>query len=264
MNKRLAIALFLLVSANRNQIRAQTSPAFTAVSADYFGCDPAVKSTPSDPASCLPKTMYTKYVDPNIGTAMVTSTHPPAPTNTLINKTDGIQVQALHEISAYYSMKINANPNPTLSAANCMRTGATLLGKETILGIETYKYQNGNVEPGNPGSTGVDGFIAWLAPSLNCFSLRSEFHFKASPTTFQLTSNVTLGTPPASAFEPPPGFVETSPLEAQHKITILMMQRGNPGMTRDEAEAAWVKTSATNVGVQRQEAVWRKQHGATK
>ena len=144
-----------------------------------------------------------------------------------------------------------------------MRIGTTLLGKETILGIETYKYQSGNVEPGNPRSTGVDGTIVWLAPSLNCFSLRGEFHFKGSPTTFQLTSSVLLGTPPAAAFEPPSGFVETSPLEAQHKITILMMQRGNPGMTPDEAEAAWLKTLATNPLMQRQEDVWRKQHSVT-
>jgi hypothetical protein len=41
------------------------------------------------------------------------------------------------------------------------------------------------------------------------------------------------------------------------------MQRGNPGMTPDEAEAAWVKTSATNLGMQRVEAAWRKQHGVT-
>jgi hypothetical protein len=50
-------------------------------------------------------------------------------------------------------------------------------------------------------------------------------------------------------------------MEVQHKITILMMQRSNPAMTAEEAEAAWVKTSATNVGMQRQEAAWRKQHG---
>ncbi len=262
MNQRLAIALLLFVSAYSSQIRAQTSSGFTAVSADYFGCDPAAKFTTTDAASCLPKATYTKYVDPNIGTATVTSTlTPPGTDNTLINKTDGTRVQALHQIDAYYSMKMNVNPNPPQSAANCMTTGTTFLGKETILSIETYKYLSGNAEPGNPVSTGADGFISWLAPSLNCFSLRGEAHFKGSPTTFQLTSSVTLGTPPASAFEPPAGFVETSPLEAQHKITILMMQRGNPGMTPDEAEAAWLKTSATNSGIQLQEAAWRKQHG---
>jgi len=42
-----------------------------------------------------------------------------------------------------------------------------------------------------------------------------------------------------------------------------MMQRFNPAMTAEEAETAWVKTSATNIGMQRQEAVWRKQHDLT-
>ncbi len=191
---------------------------------------------------------------------MVTSLHPPAPTNTLITKTDGTQVQALHEINAYFKTRVN--PSPPQSAANCARVRTTLLGTETILGIETYKYQQGEVEQGNPASNGTDGSIFWVAPSLNCFSLRGEFHFKGSPTTFQLTGNVTLGTPPASAFDPPSGFVEMSPMEAQHKIAVLMMQRSNPAMGPAEAEAAWLKTSTANAGLQRQEAEWRKQHDA--
>ena len=265
MNKRfsrlLELPVALLVVANCGQIWAQTSPAFTAVSADYFGCDPAVKSTTPDSASCLPKANYTKSVDPSIGTAMVTTN--PSQTITLITKTDHTQVQALHEIKAYFSMKVNMAPPPQRDA-DCMAPGATLLGTESILGIKTYKYRRGGeVEQGNPQSTGVDGTVSWLAPSLDCFSLRNEFHFKGSPTTFQVTSNVTLGTPPASAFEPPVGFVELSPMEANHKISVVMMRRNNPAMTADEAEAAWVRTSATNVGLQRQEAAWQKAHGVT-
>jgi len=267
MNKRVcslyAVPAIILFLASQWQLQAQTSPAFTAVSADYFGCDPTVRSTASDSASCLPKTMYTKYVDPNIGTSMVTSQNPPTPTNTLITKTDGTQVQALHDISAYYVLKLKVNPNPPQSDINCVRAGTTLLGKEAILGIETYKYQQGEVEQGSAVSNGVDGSIVWLAPSLNCFSLRGEFHFKGSPTTFQLTSNVTLGTPPASVFDPPSGFVEMSPMEANHRISVLKMRSFNPAMTPEEAEAAWLKTSATNVGLQRTEAVWQKQHEAT-
>ena len=187
----------------------------------------------------------------------------PSQTITLITRTDSTQVQALHEIKAYFSMKVNMAP-PAQRDADCAAPGATLLGTESILGIKTYKYRRGGeVEPGTPESTGVDGTVSWLAPSLNCFALRSEAHFKGSPTTFQVTSNVTLGTPPASAFEPPAGFVELSPMEAQHKITILMMQRSNPAMTAEEAEAAWVKSSGANPGMQRQEAAWRKQHGLT-
>lgn len=257
---RLIFPAICLVVADRAQMRAQTSPAFTAVSADYFGCDPAVKSGTSQPASCLPRTTYTDYVDPNIGTARVTSTHPPTPTFTVITKTDGTRVQVFHQINAYYSMKMNVNPN---RGANCALTGTTLLGVESLLGIDTYKYQQGDVVPGMRASNGVGGFINWLAPSLNCFILRSEAHFDRSPTTFQVTSNITLGTPPASAFDPQPGFVELSPMEAEHKVTILNMQTSNPAMTADEAEAAWVRTSATNVSMQRQEAAWRKQHGIT-
>ena len=102
--------------------------------------------------------------------------------------------------------------------------------------------------------------LSWLAPSLNCFPLRSEFHFSSSPT-FQVAGNITLGIPAASVFEPPAGFVEVSPMEAQHRITTLMLRRANPAMTAAEAEKAWAKTAETNVGLQRQEVAWRKQHG---
>jgi hypothetical protein len=263
VNKRfsrlLELPVALLVVANCGQIWAQTSPAFTAVSADYFGCDPAVKSKTSDSASCLPIWNYTRSVDPTIGTAMVTAT--PSQTITVIIKTDNTRVQVLHEIKAYISMKVNMAP-PRQWDANCTTPEATLLGTEVILGIETYKYKRGGeVEPGHAASTGVDGTVSWLAPSLDCFALRLETHLKEGPTRFQVTSNVTLGTPPASAFKPPAGFVELSPMEAQHKLTIQMMQRSDPAMTAKEAEAAWVKTSATNVDMQRQEAEWRKQHG---
>ena len=266
MNKRafnpLIFPAIWMVVANCGQIRAQTSPGFTAVLYDYFGCDPAVTTTA--PAPCPPKGMQTKYVDPNIGTSMVMSTQTPTPTNTLVTKNDGTRVQAFHEINVYYSVKLNINPAASgQSGVNCMPAGTTLLGTETILGIETYKYQQGEVQPGNAASTGSDGTISWLAPGLNCFSLRTEFHFKGSPTTFQLASNVTLGTPPASAFDPPPGFVELSPMDATHKLTVLVMRRLNPAMTTDEAEAAWSKTSASNIGLQRMDAMWRKQHGIT-
>ncbi len=148
-------AALLLISISFIQLHAQTTPAFTAVSADYYGCDPSMQPRASD-APCPPRTTYTKYVDPNIGTSMVTSQHPPAPTNTLITKTDGTQIQAMHEINAYFIIKTRANPNPPQSAANCARVRTTLLGTETILGIETYKYQQGEVEQGNPASNGVD------------------------------------------------------------------------------------------------------------
>ena len=256
----LKLPVVLIVVANCGQVRAKRSSAFTAVFADYFGCDPSVKSTTSNSASCLPKANYTRSVDRSIGTAMVNTN--PSQTITLINKNDGTHVQAQHEIKAYYTMKLNMAP-PTQRDANCATPGTTLLGQESILGIETYKYRRGEVEPGNAASTGVDGSISWLAPSPNCFALRTEAHYKGSPTTFQVTSNVTPGTPPASAFEPPAGFVELSQMEVQHKSSVLMMQRFNPAMTAEEAETAWVNTSATNIGMQRQEAVWRKQHDLT-
>ena len=221
---------------------AQTSPAFTAVYADYWGCDPAVQATPA----CQPKANYTKYVDPNIGTAMVSRTA--NQTITLITKRNGTQIQALHEIKAYFTVNVKPAP-PAESSAKCAVPDGALLGAESLLGIETFKYSRGSA-----------GMLSWLAPSLNCFPLRSEFHFSPSPT-FQVASNVTLGTPPASVFEPPAGFAEVSPMEAQHMITTLMMRRANPAMTAEEAEKAWARTAETNVGLQRQEATWRKQHG---
>ncbi len=221
---------------------AQTSPAFTAVYADYWGCDPAVQATPA----CQPKANYTKYVDPNIGTAMVSRTA--NQTITLITKRDGTQIQALHEIKAYFSVKVNPGP-PAESSAKCAVPDGTLIGAESLLGIETFKY-----------SRGPAAMVSWLAPSLDCFPLRSEFHFSPS-TTFQVASNVTLGTPPASVFAPPAGFVELSPMEAQHQITTLMLRRANLAMTAGEAEKAWAKSAETNVGMQRQESIWRRQHG---
>ncbi len=238
---------------------AQSAPGFTALVNEYYGCDPAVASAGAE--GCPARTTNTSYVDPLIGTAKTTATT--TSTLTTIMKTDGTQVQIFPELKAYFGLKLNVNPAMAAqSSANCTQPGATLLGTEKILGVETYKYRRGTVEPGKAESDGNDGTVTWLAPSLNCFTLRGEFHFQQSPTTFQIASNVALGKPPASAFAPPEGYVEMSPMEIQHKIFVINMQRANSTTSADQAEAAWTKSWSSNIGAQRMDAMWHKQHDA--
>jgi hypothetical protein len=265
LNRPLAPAVVLLVLTTALSVSAQVSQGFTAVVNSYFGCDPTTAAT----NPCSQKFIYVHYFDPNIGTSMISgnitdTSQPPIFTSTLINKTDGTRLQVSSDINAYYSIKLRKNPAPAQSSNNCIQEGSTLLGTETILGIETYRYQRGDVEPGNAASNGNDGTVYWLAPSLNCFPLRAEHHVDSSQTTFQLASEVILGTPPAWVFAPPAGAVEMSPLDLQHKLFIVGMQRAYPGTTLDDAESAWSKNeSATDTTLELMDAMWRKQKGIT-
>jgi len=209
MDKRMVIAAVALALVNCG--RARTSPAFSITAYEYLGCDPAVSR---DPGACAFVSTTRTYVDPGVGIAQEKS----ASQLNMITKFDGTFVQVFPALKGYSRANRSVNLTPTRrGSTDCGLAGGALIGKATILGIETFEYRQGAATPGQEFGED-DGTVSWRAPSLGCFPLRTEYHFRHHETDFEVASSVMPGRPPASVFEPPAGYVEMSQADAQEKL----------------------------------------------
>lgn len=130
-----------------------------------------------------------------------------------------LQIKVSDEVKAMSTVKVEASTymkswgTPRDPASGCTtplpggktETVNTILGTETISGVETNKVQ---VQP---------NFVVWMAPALNCQEMKHLISFtdgKPSTTTLY-TDQVTWGEPDPALFAVPSDYSEVAPSEAQ-------------------------------------------------
>lgn len=113
----------------------------------------------------------------------------------------------------------NGLSTPVAVGSRCedAHSGGKLVGEETILGYQTYKFESN----GNPGVTQRES--TWLALALDCRSLR--YVVERFGDSGQLVSgfepralSVTLGEPDPGLFEVPTQYRELTPSQASREL----------------------------------------------
>jgi hypothetical protein len=254
-----AMLSFSLLLSGYGAARAQ-SGGFSVVLDYYNGCDPVAADEGS--GSCKPVSNFTYYFEPGVGTASITKELRPKnqSSSTVIQRADGTSIRYFSEVDGYYSLKMPGSAGGRGAAGNsgCTSGNGVLLVRGRFMGLEVLRFQFAD----RPGEERIE----WLAPALNCFVLRSEWHVQGGHTVYQVASSVSEGRQPSAVFSPPAGMPEISPLELHHKLFIARYMATRYLATRrnadpDAAEREWLSRGAKEPNLVRMESTWRKQHG---